>query len=119
MKTYILFWNPAVSSYKLENFQNEIEDTGYYGDMTWSIWEHKNASAGDRFFLVRCGDGNTGICMSGYFSSDPYQDEDWSGKERDTYYVNLEPDIMINPEYLPILTTAELVSTGREVIQED
>lgn len=110
MKTYILFWNPAVSSYKLENFQNEIEDTGYYGDMTWSIWEHKNASAGDRFFLVRCGDGNTGICMSGYFSSDPYQDEDWSGKERDTYYVNLEPDIMINPEYLPILTTAELVS---------
>ena len=109
MKTYILFWNPAISSYKQENFQEALEEIGF-SDMNWNVWEHENANVGDRFFMVRCGDGNTGICMSGYFMSDPYQDEDWSGKGRKTYYMDLEPDVMINSDYLPILTTTELAS---------
>lgn len=109
MKTFILFWNPAISSYKLDDFQRELEElSDDYNDMNWSVWEHEKASAGDRFFMVRCGSGKTGICMSGYFSSDPYKDEDWSGRGRETYYMDLEPDVMIHPEYLPILTTNEL-----------
>lgn len=108
MKTYILFWNPAISSYKLEDFQSEMEDLGN-ADMNWSVWEHENACAGDRFFMVRCGSGKTGICMSGYFSSDPYKGEDWSGRGRITYYMDLEPDYMINPDYQPILSTIDLV----------
>ena len=108
MKTYILFWNPAISSYKLDNFQKEMEDLGN-ADMNWSVWEHEKACAGDRFFMIRCGSGKTGICMSGYFSSNPYKGEDWSGRGRITYYMNLEPDYMINPDYLPILSTLDLV----------
>jgi len=71
MKTYILFWNPAISSYKLEDFQREIDDYEN-ADMNWGVWEYEKACAGDRFFMVRCGSGKTGICMSGYFSSDPW-----------------------------------------------
>lgn len=108
MKTYILFWNPAISSYKLENFQEEMEELGD-AYMNWSVWEYENASAGDRFFMVRCGEGNTGICMSGYFSSDPYQDEDWSGRGRVTYYMDLDADVMIHPDYRPILKTETLL----------
>ena len=108
MKTYILFWNPSISSYKLEDFQREMEDLDY-ADMNWSVWEYKKACAGDRFFMVRSGSGKTGICMSGYFSSDPYRDQDWSGRGRVTYYMDLEPDYMINPDYLPILSTLDLV----------
>lgn len=107
-KTYILFWNPAISSYKLKDFQREMEDLDN-AYMNWSVWEYEKACAGDRFFMVRCGSGKTGICMSGYFSSDPYKDEDWSGKGRVTYYMNLEPDYMIHPDYLPILSTTDLV----------
>ena len=109
MNTIILFWNPAISSYKLENFQEEMEDI-VYADMNWSVWEHEKAHAGDRFFMVRCGSGKTGICMSGYFTSEPYQGEDWSGKGRVTYYMNMEADFMIHPDYLPILTTSELIN---------
>lgn len=110
MKTFILFWNPAISSYKLDDFQRELEELhDDYCNMNWSVWEHEKASAGDRFFMVRCGNGNTGICMSGYFSSDPYQDEDWSGRGRVTYYMDLEPDAMIHPDYRPILPTSDLV----------
>lgn len=108
MKTYILFWNPAISSYKLDDFQKEMEDLGN-ADMNWSVWEYEKACAGDRFFMVRCGSGKTGICMSGYFSSNPYKGEDWSGRGRITYYMNLEPDYMINPDYLPFLSTLDLV----------
>lgn len=108
MKTFILFWNPAISSYKLEDFQKEMEELGN-ADMNWSVWEHEKACAGDRFFMVRCGNGKTGICMSGYFSSAPYKGEDWSGRGRVTYYMDLEPDYMIHPDYLPILSTTDLV----------
>jgi hypothetical protein len=111
MKTFILFWNPSISSYKLDDFQRELEEiSNEYNYMNWSVWEHEKASAGDRFFMVRCGNGKTGICMSGYFSSNPYRDEDWSGKGRVTYYMDLEPDVMIHPEYLPILSTIELIN---------
>ncbi len=37
MNTIILFWNPAISSYKLEDFQMEMEDIKY-ADMNWSVW---------------------------------------------------------------------------------
>lgn len=111
MNTFILFWNPDISSYKLDDFQRELEQISYdYNDMNWSVWEHEKAKAGDRFFMVRCGNGKTGICMSGCFSSNPYQDEDWSGKGRVTFYMDLEPDVMIHPDYLPILKTDELIN---------
>ncbi|MBR1469291.1 MAG: hypothetical protein IJ605_04185 [Prevotella sp.] len=111
MKTFILFWNPAISSYKFYDFQRELEEiSDYYNNMNWSVWEYEKARAGDRFFMVRCGNGITGICMSGFFSSNPYKGEDWSGRGRETYYMDLEPDVMIHPEYRPILTTMELMS---------
>ena len=110
MKTYILFWNPAISSYKLDDFQEKLGELEY-NDLNWAVWEHENASCGDRFFMVRCGEGKTGICMSGYFASDPYKGEDWSGKGRETYYVDLDPDVMIHPEYRAILTSEELSHT--------
>lgn len=109
MKTFILFWNPAISSYHLDNFQKELEEIrSGYNNMNWSVWEHNKAHDGDRFFMVRCGSGKTGICMSGYFISEPYKGEDWSGKGRTTYYMDLEPDVMLHPEYIPILSTTEL-----------
>ena len=79
-----------------------------YNDLNWAVWEHENASCGDRFFMVRCGECKTGICMSGYFASDPYKGEDWSGKGRELFYMDLDPDVMIHPDYRAILTTEEL-----------
>lgn len=111
MNTIILFWNPAISSYSLDDFQRELEEVSdSYDNMNWSVWEHEKAHAGDRFFMVRCGEGKTGICMSGYFSSKPYRGEDWSGRGRVTFYMDLEPDVMIHPDYLPILTTEKLMA---------
>ena len=103
MKTFILFWNPGISSYTIERLREDLDEEQHVSN--WSVWEHKKAHKGDRFFMVRCGEGKTGICMSGFFSSEPYQDEDWSGKGREVYYMDLRADIVIDPDILPILPT--------------
>lgn len=106
MNTFILFWNPEISSYTLERMRDDLEHWTHVNN--WSVWQHDLAHKGDRFFMVRCGEGKTGICMSGRFRSEPYQDEDWSGKGREVYYMDLLADTVIDPDYLPILSTDEL-----------
>ena len=105
--TVILTWNPAVSSIKLEDHNATIPDmfSEYYN---WSVWEHEKAKCGDRFFLVRCGDGNTGIVMSGVFDSHPFESGDWKGKGRKTFYMDMVPNVILDPEKAPMITTAEL-----------
>ena len=81
MNTIILFWNPGISSYTVKRLREDLSNNAHVGN--WSVWEHEEAHKGDRFFMVRCGEGKTGICMSGRFRSEPYIDEDWTGKGRE------------------------------------
>lgn len=108
MNTIILFWNPGISSYTIERLREDLNAEQYVSN--WSVWEHNKAHKGDRFFMVRCGEGKTGICMSGRFRSEPYLDEDWSGKGREVYYMDLMADVVIDPDTCPILSTVELQS---------
>ena len=106
MNTIILFWNPGISSYTAKRLREDLSNNAHVGN--WSVWEHEKAHKGDRFFMVRCGEGKTGICMSGRFRSEPYRDEDWSGKGREVYYMDLKADTVIDPDILPILSTEVL-----------
>ena len=127
--TYILMWNPSISSVTMSQHNYEVQKmlTSYFD---WSIREYKDAKCGDRFFMVKVGEGKTGIVMSGVFSSNPYKDEDWSGRGRETYYVDLIPNIILNPEEAPMITTEQLTqaipsfswsggSSGRLLSPED
>lgn len=55
MATYILFWNPAISSYNQERFENDFWEG--YGVGNWSFNEYEKIQPGDRFYMVRCGEG--------------------------------------------------------------
>jgi hypothetical protein len=56
--------------------------------------------------MLRVGENQpNGIVMSGRFSSNPYVDEDWSGKKRVTHYVDLEFDAAIHPDSPKILSS--------------
>ena len=102
-------WRPAISSYKMENLEYELQE---YPDVwyNWSVWEHEKAHEEDRFFMVRVGEGKTGVVMSGYFSSNPYKGKDWSGKGRQTFYMDMQPDYIFHPENTDILTTEQLTA---------
>ena len=109
--TFILKWNPAISSYTMERLDNDMAEwaEGYWSDdFDWSVYEWQKARKGDRFFMVRVGEGNTGLFAAGRFTSDPFKDEDWSGKGREVYYMQMEFETVFHPERAEIITTEEL-----------
>ncbi len=109
--TFILRWNPAISSYTMERLDNDMSEwaEGYWSeDFDWSVWEWQKAHEGDRFFMVRVGEGNTGVFAAGRFTSEPYKSNDWSDKGREVYYMQMEFEAVFHPERSEIITTEEL-----------
>lgn len=107
----IFKWNPAFSSYSMMHYLEDMyrlrEEDCF--DYNWSVWDWQEIHEGDRFYMVKVGMyGQTGIVASGEITSEPYKGEDWSGKGRETYYVDFLPDVLLNPDALPILTCREL-----------
>ncbi|MCM1293631.1 MAG: hypothetical protein NC111_07375 [Bacteroides sp.] len=104
MSTYILFWNPSISSYTEERF---LDDFYYqWGVGNWSIAEYENLKVGDTFYMIRCGEGNVGIVMKGVFTSDPYESSDWSPRQRrHIFYADIHQSFTINSfDNTPLLT---------------
>jgi hypothetical protein len=104
--TFILMWNPAISSVTMENHVNDIPNL-LTEEFNWSVYEYEKAKMGDRFVMIRCGEGRTGIVMSGVFSSNPYEAEDWSGKGRKVFYMDMTPNFIADPERLENFITTE------------
>ena len=105
MSTFILFWNPDLSI-NIDTYNKLLYRFGcsIHVPMDWSVWEHEKAQCGDRFFLLRCGQKDNGIVMSGYFTSDPVKGNDWSGRGRDVYYMDLGIEYWggLESGYLPV-----------------
>ena len=110
MATYILFWNPDISSYTKERFLEDFSDVEGVGN--WSFYEHERVKPGDSFFMVKCGAGNTGIVMRGVIDSRCYHGDDWSPKQRSNiYYADIETCVSINPwSDAPLLTPDDLTA---------
>ena len=114
MKTVIFKWNPAFSSYSMLHYLHDMYNLRLSdeSDYNWSVWDWQQISKGDRFYWVKVGMyGQTGIVASGTITSKPYKGEDWSGRGRETYYVDFLPNLLLNPDALPILTCHELEQT--------
>lgn len=108
-KAYMLRWNTAISNFKIKDFEDcmkQFRDPAFC--LSWSIWDWQDARIGDKVYMLRVGEGTTGIVMAGEIISEPYVDEDWSGKGRVTHYVDILLDQMIHPEKAIILDTEDL-----------
>lgn len=108
---FLLRWNPAISSYSLADLDKDMNDyaQGYWDfNFNWSVYEWEKAHKGDRFFLLRVGEGNTGIIAAGRFTSEPFKDDDWAKKDREVYYMNMEFEAIFHPERSAIITPEEL-----------
>ena len=79
-----------------------------YGEFNWSVHEWEKACSGDNFYMVKVGEGHTGIVMKGFFTSAPYEAADWSGKNRQVHYMDLRPTFMVHPDRCRMITTDEL-----------
>lgn len=112
MNTIIFKWNPAFSSYSMFRNLQGIIQANLDGQMLmkWSAWEWQQMRPGDRWYMVKVGYGATGIVATGTLIGKPYRGDDWSGKGRDVHYVDMEVEMYLNPDALPILTSAVLTS---------
>ena len=97
-KTYLMRWNPAISSFKEKDFEACMENRvhGMF-QMDWSIYDWQEARRADFFYMMRTGDDKAGIVFRGQFLSDPYPDDDWAGSTKRRMYVDMvcydgEPD---------------------------
>ena len=129
MKTFLLYWNPHFSSYKLERFLDEFDFPEGVDVLTeiddwdrspnnfdWSVIEHEKAHAGDRFVFIRVGyEKPTGIVGVGRFITEPFEDKDWSGQGRRTFYMGMEWDSVVNPTSDNVLSTEFLSQAVPEV----
>lgn len=109
-RTFILRWNTDNSDNSLEDFCSYAEEffkRPSKFSYSWSVWDYAKARIGDRFYMVRTGNGSNGIVMKGTFSSNPYVDDDWSGRGRRVHYILMNVENMINPEIAPLLMTPE------------
>lgn len=104
--TIILFWDPDTAKYTKYDFA--LDCIAMKEGYSWNVYQHEEAQCGDRFFLVRCSSKNSGICMSGVFTSDPYIGPDWEGKGRTLYYMDMKPDVVIDSELHQVLSSDEI-----------
>ena len=109
MATYILFWNPAISSFTMEYFLKTFKHGVYSGN--WSFHEYEDVDAYDTFYMVRCGEGKTGIVMQGVIQSPCYEDLDWSPKNRKPiFYADIESSVIVNPDEASVMLTPEILT---------
>ena len=114
--TYLLRWNPAISSFTEDNY---CDATRRFHDsfcMNWSIYDWEDARKGDNFYMIRVGDGkNTGIVFHGKIISDPYTDEDWAGSTKQRHYVDIECCNCCKPGGPAWLSVDELTAAFPEI----
>ena len=105
-KIFILKWNPAFSSTTEEEwaFWKEKENFIY---PNWSVHEHEKVDIGDEWFMLKVGDGPTGIVGYGLFSELPRRGGDWRGQGKIRYYAEMAL-IRLLDSNTPAITTQEL-----------
>lgn len=89
-KTYLLRWNPAISSFKIEYYKRALAKYPDGFTLDWSVYEWEEAHKGDRFYMLRTGDEQAGIVFRGIFTSEPYKGDDWAGKGKTRYYMDMD-----------------------------
>lgn len=90
-KTYLLRWNPTISSFKLDDYRDVLSKyPGGFSGLNWSVYEWEKAHKGDHYYMLRTGDDKAGIVFRGVFTSDPYPGEDWAGNGKQRYYMDMD-----------------------------
>lgn len=114
MKTYIMRWNPGISSSKMEDFRKALKKwpDGFRGD--WSIYEWEDAHEGDEYYMVRVGEGPNGVVHVGHFLSEPYEGNDWAGTTKKRHYVDISIEHPCDPDE-PMITIEMLQSAVPEI----
>jgi 5-methylcytosine-specific restriction protein A len=119
INTFLFAWNP--DRWKWEDLHETIEQLEKVGyvERRWSCGNSKNIRKGDRIFLIRLGKEPRGIMGSGYAKSSYYVAPHWDGTENKiTNYIDIEFDILINPNENKLFDKESLKSIDKNNLQQ-
>ena len=91
MNTFILRWNPKISSHKMKQhkeFCEKIIDGSIF--YAWSVQEWRKVKPGDAFVLLKVGTKNDGIAMIGKFITKSYSAESWRKDGTMEHYADIQ-----------------------------
>lgn len=93
---FLFTWNPKRWSW--DDFGDDFDQYENRGTLTnlWAIRSHKQAKIGDRAFFMKVGDKPKGIFASGNIVSEVIMGPHWSGENKETSYVYIEFDTLLN-----------------------
>jgi 5-methylcytosine-specific restriction protein A len=119
MDTYLFTWNPNKWDWvDLAESIEHLETVGYV-ERRWSCGNSKSIKKGDRVFLIRLGKEPKGIMGSGYAKSSYYVAPHWDDTEgKVANYIDIEFDILINPENNTLFDKESLESIDRKNSQQ-
>ena len=113
LNAFLFAWNPK--KYPWDDLDKSVKTCRKFGRLSdsWSCVSYKHVQPGDRAFLVRVGVEPRGIMGSGYISSEPYLAPHWNNPEKSVYRVNIDFDVLLNPDRESILTLNSLKLKSR------
>lgn len=118
-KAYLLRWNPNISIYTRDRFEEDMKNFVAYGtgpeDMNWNIYDYKDVQAGDLFFMAQVGCEVNGIVWGGYITDVPYKMYDDNGIQMGAYWVDVEYLFMQRIEKKHLLTSDRLSKIAPEI----
>ena len=111
MNTYLFVWNPKRWTWDtLEDDIEQVDKTGKTRER-WSCGNTKSIQIGDRIFLVKLGTEPKGIIAAGFATTTPFPEKHWTGENRQALYIDIDFEVLLNPEKEPILTL-DILKTG-------
>ncbi|MDY0081955.1 MAG: HNH endonuclease [Ignavibacteriaceae bacterium] len=108
---YLFVWNPKLWNWEtLEDNIEQVEKTGKTKER-WSCGNTKSIQAGDRIFLVKLGTEPKGIIAAGFATTTPLREKHWAGENREALYIDIDFEVLLNPDKEPILSL-DILKTG-------
>lgn len=104
MTTFIFLWNPK--RWAWDTLEQDIEQVDLTGKCSqrWSCGNLKSVQPGDRIFLLRLGTEPKGLVAAGFATSAPFRDRHWDNDDKEALYIDIDFEVLLNPEKEPILT---------------
>jgi 5-methylcytosine-specific restriction protein A len=111
MKTYLFVWNPR--RWTWETLEQDIAQANLTGKCSrrWSCGNAKSIQPGDRIFLVKVGIEPKGIVGAGYATTGSFAEKHWSNDNKESLYVDIDFEVLLNASKEPILTL-DILKTG-------
>ena len=110
--TFLLVWNPK--HWTWDNIEDSIEQVDLTGKCSerWSCGNNKSIVPGDRIFLIKIGTEPKGIVGAGFATTTSFTDRHWSGENKEAFYIDIDFEVLLNPDKEPILTL-EILKTDK------